>query len=130
MAYCTSASVRTRVVGDPQVAEIDENVCTIPYLHDLTIDFEGKKIEARTYWDDGSNRILVNNEFARENNISPKPSVIIMKTAGGGQKKKSVQTFDETFFLLTSPFDANLSGPPQGKDVTTIMQRLETQKKE
>ena len=92
MPYCTSLSIKTGVVGESTVSEVDEHVATIPYLQDLTADINGIRSSARTCWDNGSNRVLVNNEVAEENHIIQKP--VIMKTAWGNTQKLDVNLFE------------------------------------
>ena len=69
LAYCTALNVKT--VAMLNVSHIDEGSPTISYLQDVIVDYKGKRIDTRVLWDTGSNRILVNNDFAKENNMSP-----------------------------------------------------------
>ena len=92
--YCTSLSVGTEAVGGSSISDVDENVATIPYLQDITVDFHGKRSTARSCWDNGSNRILVNNQFAEECGIIAKPATVMMKTAGGQIQKLDVNLYE------------------------------------
>ena len=94
--YCTQLTTRTSSQGSKslRVSDIDENVQTIPYIQDLTVASKGEKSQARAYWDGGSNRVLVNNEYAMENNMTPSPVTVIMKTAGGGREKLEANLFE------------------------------------
>ena len=78
VAYCMAA----KVVSDD---EIDVTQATLPYMQDIVVN---KKSSSRVFWDNGSSRVLVNNEFARENNLKSRPAVVTMKVVGDEKKMK------------------------------------------
>ena len=76
------------------VSHIDEGSPTISYIQDVTVDYKGKRIDTRVLWDTGSNRILVNNDFAKENNMSSTPALVKMKKVGGVEQKLDVKIYE------------------------------------
>ena len=46
------------------------------------------------FWDDGSNRVLVNNSFAKENQLKEVDASVVMKTAGGGRTKLDSKIYE------------------------------------
>ena len=89
--YCTSLAVST---GGADGVTINEDTSTIPYIQDLTVEYRGEQSDARAYWDGGSNRVLVNNEYAQENKMVPHPVTVVMKVAGGDQKRMNVNIYE------------------------------------
>ena len=94
VAYCTNLAIRAKEQTESGVDNIDEELPTIPYLQDITVQSEVGRNNARTFWDDGSNRVLINNEFAQENQLNPKKGVVVMKTAGGGSVRMDVNLYE------------------------------------
>ena len=92
VAYCTNLAVKTAV--NSESSRIDENIPTIPYLQDVTVESKGRRSNARAIWDNGSNRLLVNNDFAAENNMTPISATVIMKTVGGVDNKLDVKIYE------------------------------------
>ena len=43
---------------------LDEDMPTIPYLQDIATESNSRRSDARAIWDNGSNRLLVKNDFA------------------------------------------------------------------
>ena len=43
----------------------------------------------RTVWDDGSNRVLINNEFAKENNLKSRDAFVTMNVVNDSKKSKT-----------------------------------------
>ena len=66
---------------------IDENTPTLSYLQDIPVVTEGVEVSARTVWDGGSNRVLVNTEFAQETNLPEKTTSIVMNVVGGDKRE-------------------------------------------
>ena len=88
VVYCMVA----KSSGYSNFAEINELQPTLHYMQDILVNNVGC---ARVLWDDGSNRVLVNNEFAREQKLkSPDPD-ITMKVVGHA-KKISVKLYEFT----------------------------------
>ena len=81
VAYCLAA----RSSGGSSFDDIDEMQATLHYTQDIPVN---KGDKARTVWDDGSNRVLVNNDFARENNLKSRDTTVTMKVVGGVKKMK------------------------------------------
>ena len=93
IAYCTSLAVNTDSAIQSQ-AYMNEDMPTIPYLQDLQVEHRGHKCTARTIWDCGSNRVLVNKDFASENDMRPTSATVIMKTVGGHDNKIDVKIYE------------------------------------
>ena len=75
IAYCLAAMTSSSgLIGD-----IDVMQPTLPYCQDILVN---KKTNARAFWDDGSSRVLINNDFARENNLRSRPAAVTMKVVG------------------------------------------------
>ena len=95
VAYCTSLTIRTSREGIDEVSPDDiENMVTIPYIQDVPVEGNGTKTLGRLYWDEGSNRYLINNEFAAENKLRSKPATVVMNVAGGGKHRMKVKLFE------------------------------------
>ena len=93
VAYCMS--IKAKIQSGEAVDGVDENAPTLSYLQDIpVISVEGEDAMARTVWDGGSNRVLVNNEFAKENKLPEKTTSIIMNVAGGGKNRMEVKLYD------------------------------------
>ena len=97
VAYCTNLLVKTGSSGSSVtsgLAKLDEDVPTIPEIQDVTVESNDKRIVARVHWDSGSNRVLINDTFAKELELVPYPTIVIMKTAGGDRKRMNVNTYE------------------------------------
>ena len=62
IAYCLAA----RSQSSATIGDIDVMQPTIPYCQDIIVN---KQTDSRVFWDDGSSRVLINNDFAKENNL-------------------------------------------------------------
>ena len=77
--YCAAA--RTKIAAVKESSQADEE--TLMLLEDTKFQFGSKSRSCRNLWDNGSNRILINNAFARENKlISTKVSYKIAVVGG------------------------------------------------
>ena len=77
--YCAAA--RTKIAAVKESSQADEE--TLMLLEDIKFQFGSKSRSCRNLWDNGSNRILINNAFARENKlISTKVSYKIAVVGG------------------------------------------------
>ena len=94
VAYCVNLTVSAGIADGSGISHVDEEVPTIPYVQDLTIKSNSTYCEARSFWDNGSNRMLINNEFAAENQMLPRPVTVIMKVAGGDSKRLNANIFE------------------------------------
>ena len=92
--YCTSLALNAGLGDSSNISHINEDAPTIPYIQDLPVQNNNNMIEARTYWDNGSNRVLINNSFAEELDLIPITATVIMKTAGGDNKRLDVNIFE------------------------------------
>ena len=86
VAYCCAVK-SVSLSATAAAAEIDVFGATLHYLQDILVN---KKVKARVFWDDGSNRVLVNNTFARENNLKSRKSTVTMKVVGGLQQVETM----------------------------------------
>ena len=75
VAYCMVA----RSTGYSNFEDIDELQPTLHYMQDICVN---SSKTARVLWDDGSNRVLVNNDFAREQKLKSRDAVVTMKVVG------------------------------------------------
>ena len=91
VAYCLAAksisakSATIKSAASKSSVDIDVFQPTLHYLQDIIVNREES---ARTLWDDGSNRVLVNNDFARENNLKSKDASVTMKVVGAEKTSK------------------------------------------
>ena len=72
VAYCLAA----RASGHSNRVDINEHQATLHYMQDIPVNNGGS---SRVLWDDGSNRVLINNSFALERNLKSKDAVITIK---------------------------------------------------
>ena len=83
IAYCLSVSGVSNV--DPSSDE-----STISYLHDVKTETG----EARVFWDTGSNRVLINDEFAEEHNLKKVPVTVVVNLATGTKKQMDTMMYE------------------------------------
>ena len=81
VAYCLAA----RTMSEISSQNIDIFQPTLHYIQDIPTN----GASARVIWDDGSNRVLVNNSFARENNLRSRDTTVTMKVVGGQKKTRA-----------------------------------------
>ena len=74
-----------RTAGAKSSPDIDVFQPTLHYLQDIVVN---RGSSGRTIWDDGSNRVLVNNDFARENNLKSRDASVTMKVVGAEKTSK------------------------------------------
>ena len=74
-----------RSSGVNNFGDINEFQPTVHYMQDIPISINKTEV-ARVLWDDGSNRVLVNNEFARERKLRSRNAVVTMKVVGQVKK--------------------------------------------
>ena len=79
IAYCLAA----RTHSSNKIGEIDVMEPTLPYCQDIIVN---KHTVSRVFWDDGSSRVLINNDFAKENNLRSRPAAVTMKVVGNVKK--------------------------------------------
>ena len=79
IAYCLAA----RTHSSSKIGEIDVMEPTLPYCQDIIVN---KHTVSRVFWDDGSSRVLINNDFAKENNLRSRPAAVTMKVVGDVKK--------------------------------------------
>ena len=68
----------------------DEDAATISYQQDIPIKSKFGNVFARTFWETGSNRVLINSNFAKELNLKPRSSTVTLNVAG--VEKKRIET--------------------------------------
>ena len=71
----------------------DEDAATISYQQDIPIKSKFGNVFARTFWDTGSNRVLINSTFAKELNLKPRSSTVTLNVAGGEKKRIETEMF-------------------------------------
>ena len=92
------AYINTVQTGNKSSNFVDESVPTLSWLADVPVVTKGgDRSEARTFWDTGSNRVLINNEYAKENKMKAKTTSITMNVAGGGKRRIEVNIYDWKF---------------------------------
>ena len=82
VAYCLAS----KSLSENQFSDIDVFPVTLHYVQDIIVN-RGEK--GRTVWDDGSNRVLINNAFARENNLKSRDASVTMNVVGDKKKSKT-----------------------------------------
>ena len=87
VAYACTTKVDIVTGASDASDTYDETTPVLSYLQDVTVVSGYQTVEARTYWDCGSNRVLVNEDFAKENNLPEKSTSITMNVAGGDKKR-------------------------------------------
>ena len=94
VAYACTTKVDV-AVGVADTDDIyDESAPVLPYLQDIPVVNGENTADARTYWDCGSNRVLVNDDFAKENDLPMKTTTITMNVAGGDKKRLEAKMYD------------------------------------
>ena len=99
VSYCNlTVNTKHEPANDEKEMVFDENAPTISYLQDVPVAVRNSTRLARTLWDGGSNRALINNDFAMENNLVAKDtSIATMKLAAGEKKRLNVKLYDWKF---------------------------------
>ena len=91
IAYCLAVrseafkNVMIKPLATKSSPDIDVFQPTLHYLQDVIVN---RGSSARALWDDGSNRVLVNNDFARENNLKSRDASVTMKVVGSEKTSK------------------------------------------
>lgn len=67
-------------------SDIDIFPVTLHYVQDIIVN-RGEK--GRTVWDDGSNRVLINNDFAKENNLKSRDAFVTMNVVNDKKQSKT-----------------------------------------
>ena len=75
--HCSSSSESLNLSAADLEAE------TLMLLEDVRIKSDDNLSEGRTLWDGGSNRILINNDFARENKLKSQEISYRLSVIGG-----------------------------------------------
>ena len=65
--YCAAISANLRASGSDLFACVKEDEEAIFYLQDIPV--RGPKKSARVFWDQGSNRVLIRDDFAKSNRL-------------------------------------------------------------
>ena len=73
-------------LSENQFSDIDVFPVTLHYVQDIIVN-RGEK--GRTVWDDGSNWVLINTAFARENNLKSRDASVTMNVVGDKKKSKT-----------------------------------------
>ena len=79
--YCAAATVHS----DSEFAEIEDVGDTVFFLQDVPLVNCGKK--ARIFWDDGSNRVFIREEYAEEMKLRKKAVEFSLEAVGQGPEK-------------------------------------------
>ena len=91
VAYVNSLLVKTNNQENGSLADIEENAPTLSYQIDIKI---GNGKSCRVLFDGGSNRVLFNNEFARELSLFRRKAAISLNVAGGGQETLETDIYE------------------------------------
>ena len=81
VAYCLAA----KSSADKEYDDIDVHQATLHYIQDIVVN---KGDTARSLWDNGSNRVLIDNIYAKENNLKAREAFVTMKVVGDMKKMK------------------------------------------
>ena len=88
VAYCLAAHSTLEGEGQSDVNVFEES---LHYVQDIPIN---KGNIARVFWDNGSNRVLVNNHFARENKLKSCDAVVTLKVVDEGYKTVHTKIYE------------------------------------
>ena len=91
VAYVNSLLVKSNNQENGSLADIEENAPTLSYQIDIKI---GNGKSCRVLFDGGSNRVLFNNEFARELSLFRRKAAISLNVAGGGQETLETDIYE------------------------------------
>ena len=89
VAYCLAS----RSVPDKNSPDINVFQETLHYLQDIPVN-KSRGGQARTIWDNGSNRNLINNDYAKENNLKYRDAKVTMKVVGGASKETKAKIYE------------------------------------
>ena len=87
--YCASAKVSKSLIHDTSTdsssdsASPDIDVETLMLLEDIKVKSGDSYSECRNIWDSGSNRILINNDYAKEQNLRSHEVTYKLAVVGG-----------------------------------------------
>ena len=94
VAYVCTSKVVSSLSSSSASNSLDEDAPIISYLQDVPISCGNSSVGARTFWDCGSNRVLVNEDFAEELSLPGRGTSITMNVAGGGKKRLEAKIFN------------------------------------
>ena len=89
-AYCFAAKARREVVHNSNdssdaFSDVNEDADTVQYFQDIPV--EGHDVTARTFWDDGSTRVLIREEFAESLGLVKKDIKYTLESVGFAEKR-------------------------------------------
>jgi len=92
--YCAAVKVKKGLVNsgssisseESSIAfqSVDQNAETVPYFQDITV--KGASEPARVFWDDGSTRVLIRDEYAADQNLMKKEVKFSLEVVGSTQE--------------------------------------------
>ena len=114
--YCAAISANLRASGSDLFACVKEDEEAIFYLQDIPV--KGPKRSARVFWDQGSNRVLIRDDFAKSNKLIHKDVTYTIDTVGNGSK----QEYTGKIYLLDLVDMHNNSRTVWGYGISCIME--------
>ena len=88
VAYCLAAHTTLDGVGHSDINVLED---TLHYVQDIPINNGGL---ARVFWDNGSNRVLIHNEFAREKRLKSRDAQVTLKVVDEGFKTIETKIYE------------------------------------
>ena len=87
--YCAAAKFKKGLSSAKEINDaferIDEDAETVPYLQDIKV--KGATEPARVFWDNGSTRVLIRDEYATEQNLMRKEVKFSLEVVGSVQER-------------------------------------------
>ena len=81
----TSPTNLTNPTGNDAFEDVNETAETVPYFQDIEV--EGHDIKARTFWDRGSTRVLIREEFGERLGLVKKKVSYTLEVVGSVERK-------------------------------------------
>ena len=107
-AYCfatkpVSTSVEEVKGKDDEFGSIDESADTVLYIQDIPV--EGSTVKARTFWDEGSSRVLIREKFAEDLGLIKKKKYTL-ETVGSVEEKQDTCILSMFWICMDSPIES------------------------
>ena len=92
--YCAAINAKSAVPTSDLFSCVKEDEDTIYYLQDIPV--KGSKKSARVFWDRGSNRVLIREDYAKQHRLISKKVTYQMECVGDDEPKQ----MDSFIYLL------------------------------
>ena len=108
---------------DDEFEVIDEAADTELYIQDIPV--EGSSIKARTFWDEGSSRVLIREKFAEDFGLIKKEVKYTLETVGTVEEKTGylyLVNFVDMYGQSHRVWGYSIGHVVSGKDISTCSQ--------